>query len=249
MNNRDNLYNTKQAFELKDLDSGNRQVAVYLSKFDSMDSDFDVIKKGSFTKSIKERGPESSSNRKIAFLRHHDWQKQIGLFTELSEDSEGLFAVAKLGRSTDGEDAYKDYEDGIIKEHSIGFQYVADKSKFVEDSKTPIGGFYEISELKLYEGSAVTFGSNEFTNVVDVKGVDKAGQIKNISDTINTCVKALLKGQGTDERLYQIEMKIKHLTSQLCLLSKSEPAQIHSRIVQPSTEVKPFDWTTVIKSL
>ena len=247
---RDNLYNTKSGFEIKDLDSGNRQVAIYLSKFDTMDSDFDVIRKGAFAKSIKERGPEASSNRKIAFLRHHDWQKQIGLFTELKEDENGLFAVGKLGRSTDGEDAYRDYEDGIIKEHSIGFQYIQDKSKFIEDKSLESGGFYEISELKLYEGSAVTFGSNEFTNVVDVKGLDKTAKIKQISDTINTCVKALIKGQGTDERLYQIEMKIKHLTSTLCLLSKSEPAQIHSLDSQPShTEVMAFDWNTVVKNL
>ena len=93
-----------------------------------MDSDMDIIRKGAFKKSLRERGVKSKSNRKIAFLRHHDWEKQIGKFIELAEDDYGLYAVAQLGRSTDGENALKDYEDGIIREHSIGFQYVADKS-------------------------------------------------------------------------------------------------------------------------
>ena len=49
------LYNTKSAFELKDIDSENRQVAVYLSKFNEIDSDGDVIRPGAFKKSIQER--------------------------------------------------------------------------------------------------------------------------------------------------------------------------------------------------
>ena len=119
---KNNLYNIKESLELKDVDTGSRQVALYLSKFDNIDSDFDIIRKGAFKKSIKERGVSSRSNRKIAFLRHHDWEKQIGKFVELAEDEFGLYAVGQLGRSTMGDDALKDYEDGIIKEHSIGFQ-------------------------------------------------------------------------------------------------------------------------------
>ena len=140
---KNNIYSQKGAFELKDMDTQKREVSLYLSKFDAMDSDFDIIRKGSFSKSLKERGPGSTSNRKIAFLRHHDWEKQIGKFLKLEEDDNGLFAVAQLGRSTDGEDAYRDYEDGIIKEHSIGFQYIKDKINFVEDKGLEPGGFYE----------------------------------------------------------------------------------------------------------
>ena len=65
MNMRNNLYNQKGAFEIKDIDTQKREVSIYLSKFDTMDSDMDVIKKGAFSKSIQERGPGSSSNRKI----------------------------------------------------------------------------------------------------------------------------------------------------------------------------------------
>jgi hypothetical protein len=73
-------YQTKGASEIKDISSDKRQVAVYLAKFDNIDSDNDMIKKGAFTKSIQERGPDSPSNRKIAFLRWHDWEKPIGKF-------------------------------------------------------------------------------------------------------------------------------------------------------------------------
>ena len=66
------LYQTKSAYEIKDIDSENRKVAVYLSKFETIDSDGDMIMPGAFTQSIKQRGPMAENNRKIAFLRHHD---------------------------------------------------------------------------------------------------------------------------------------------------------------------------------
>ena len=245
---KNNIYNQKGAFELKDLDSVKREVSLYLSKFDTMDSDFDIIRKGTFSKSLQERGPGSSSNRKIAFLRHHDWTKQIGKFISLEEDDFGLFAVAQLGRSTDGDDAYKDYEDGIIKEHSIGFQYIEDKIKFVEDKTSESGGFYEVSEIKLFEGSAVTFGSNEFTPVIDVKGEQKTEYIEKIKNELNVCIKALSNGKGTDERLHSIEMKVKHLTSQLILLAGKESGIIHSIPSKPVI-VDEFKWNDVLSSL
>jgi HK97 family phage prohead protease len=163
-----NIYRTKAASEIKDVDSTKRQVAVYLSKFDNIDSDNDMIKRGAFAKSIQERGVDSTSNRKIAFLRHHDWEQQIGKWLSLEEDDKGLFAVGELGRSSKGEDAWLDYQDGIIREHSIGFQYMGDKIKWMDDALMEKGGYWIISEVKLYEGSAVTFGANELTEVVDV---------------------------------------------------------------------------------
>lgn len=245
-----NLYNLKSGFEVKDLDIRERKVAVYLSKFDSLDADFDIIRKGAFTKSLQERGVDSSSNRKIAFLRHHDWEKQIGKFLELKEDDYGLFAVGQLGRSTMGEDALRDYEDGIIKEHSIGFQYIKDKMNFVEDKSMKSGGFHEIKELKLYEGSAVTFGSNEFTHVVDVKGENKSQLLERLRDDLNVCIKALSSGKGTDERLHNIEMKVKRLTAQLIVLAgKESDSIVHSLPDEPQKPEKAFKWDDVLSGL
>jgi HK97 family phage prohead protease len=243
------LYSTKQAFEVKDMDAGKREVAIYLSKFDIIDSDSDIIRKGAFTKSINEHGVNSSSNRKIAFLRHHDWTKQIGKFNQLGEDEVGLYAVGQLGTSSIGEDAWKDYEEGIIREHSIGFKYIADKMKWIEDSTLPSGGFYDIKELMLWEGSAVTFGSNEFTNVVEVmKSAEKIDFAKKLSSEIDLLVKSLVNGKGTDDRLFEIEMKIKYLNQQLVSLAETEPiVKGHSEEIK--SIIPEFDWSFVVNSL
>jgi HK97 family phage prohead protease len=241
-------YEIKSGFEIKDMDSNRREVAVYLAKFGNVDSDNDVIQKGAFKKSIQERGPESSSNRKIAFLRHHDWEKQIGVFSKLQEDDNGLFAVGRLGTSTMGEDAWRDYQDGIIKEHSVGFQRVSDKTKFVKDTSNPAGGFTLLQEVKLWEGSAVTFGANELTNVVSImKSENKKTFIDKISDDLQTVIKALANGKGSDERLYELEMKANFLSSQLTLLAQTEPGNHSVKLYEP--EPDEFSWKAVLETL
>ena len=243
-----NIYSTKSAFEIKDMHEDKREVSIYLSKFGVIDSDGDMIQKGAFAKSILERGPLADSNRKIAFLRSHDWEKPIGKFLSLQEDDFGLFAVAELGHSSYANDAWNDYMDGIIREHSIGFQYIQDKMKFIEDSTAPDKGYFMITELKLYEGSAVTFGANSETNVVDVmKSEDKVEKAVKISNEIDLLIKGLANGKGSDERLFEMEMKLKYLNSQMLILAKNEPfVKEHSLISEPIITDIPFNWSEVI---
>ena len=243
-----NQYELKAAQEIKDLDSAKREVAIYLAKFGNVDSDNDVIQKGAFKKSLQERGVTAPGNRKIAFLRHHDWEHQIGTFVKLQEDDNGLFAVGKLGTSTKGEDAWRDYQDGIIREHSIGFQRIADKTKFVKDTSNAMGGFTLLQEVKLWEGSAVTFGANEMTNVIDImKSENKKTYIDKISNDLQTVIRAVINGKGSDERLYELEMKAKFLSNQLTILAQTEP-QTHSvKLFEPEPEI--FSWKAVFDTL
>jgi len=245
-------YSTKAALEIKDISSDKREVAIYLSKFGNIDSDLDMIQKGAFKKSIEERGPDSASNRKIAFLRYHDWEQQIGKFLKLEEDDFGLYAVAQCGNSTKGEDAWQDYQDGIIREHSIGFQYIADKIKWIEDSTMFAGGYFMVTEVKLYEGSAVLFGANEDTPTISVmKSENKKSFAQKLSTDIDIVAKAIVNGKGTDDRLYELEMKLKYLNNQLLLLAQTEPLDVkHSIIVEPSLVTESsFDWNKVVTNL
>lgn len=222
---------------------------MYLSAFDKLDSDSDIIRRGAFKKSIQERGPGSSSNRKIAFLRFHNWEMPIGKFLELREDATGLYAVAQLSKSTDGMNALADYQDGVIREHSIGFRYIQDKIKFIEDDNLASGGFYEINEVALFEGSAVTFGANEFTNVVDVaksEGVESVA--KKIHDEINIIGKALANGSGTDERLYSLEMRLKFLNARFFDLVDSKSFDKNT-LKSEAVEEPIFDWNKVITNV
>ncbi len=205
-----NAYIVKNvAMSVKDVDTTGRKVKIALSAFGNIDSDSDMILKGAFAKSISERGPQSSSNRQIAFLRYHNWENQIGKFESLTETDKFLEAVGILGNSTKGNDAFLDYQDGIIREHSIGFQYIADKMTYIENPVDPSKNYYEIKEVKLWEGSAVTFGANSLTPVLDVAKGNHTEYLQTLNDEMNGFIKALRNGQGTDERLYSIEMGLK----------------------------------------
>ena len=192
------LFKTKSIeLSVKDIDTSGRRVQVALSKFGNVDSDGEVITRGAFAKSIKERGAESQTNRKIKFLRYHDFEHEIGIWKSMEETHEHLIGIGDLGRSTKGNDAFLDYQDGIITEHSIGFISVPDKINVLES------GIVELNEVFLMEGSAVTFGANSETPVFNVSGKDQYCQdyLDKLNSKMYGLLNALKNGHGTDERL------------------------------------------------
>lgn len=205
---------------VKDVDQASRRVKMVLSKFDNVDSDRDVIRKGAFTKSILERGPDSTSNRKIAFLRYHNWEHQIGKFISLEETDEGLIAIGDMGTSTKGEDALRDYQEGLIREHSIGFNYIQDKMQLFGEGDQ---AFWEVKELFLWEGSAVTFGANSLTPTLDVSKGEHIAELDKINKEMTRLTDSLRNGKGTDDRLFQIEMALKVCQQKYNSLINLEP--------------------------
>jgi len=106
-----------------------------------------------------------------------------------------------------------DYQDGILREHSIGFNYIGDKVKFVEQSEYREDGHFDITEVKLWEGSGVTFGSNSLTPVIDA--AKSSGDYNDLISKIHlleeSFMKAIKNGKGTDARLENIEMRFKQI--------------------------------------
>lgn len=223
------------ALELSDLDPKNRRVSGYFASFNTLDSDSDIIRKGAFTDSILQRGPQSAGNRKIAHLWEHDWSLPIGKLLELHEDDFGLKFVSQLGRSEKANDVFLNYQDGILREHSVGFYYLPDGTELVQDSK--IGAYTNITNVELFEGSSVTFGSNSLTPVLDVyKSENITEQLQLLEDEMAKYIDLLRNGEGTDERFYQIEMGLKTLQSKYSELFANKtktPQQDEVKIVSP----------------
>lgn len=216
------LFNTKNlTLSVKDIDTAGRRVQVALSSFGNVDSDGDVITRGAFAKSIQERGHESASNRKIKFLRYHDFEHEIGVWKSLEETHDHLIGVADLGRSTKGNDAFLDYQDGIITEHSIGFMSIPDKIQVLDN------GIKQINEVYLMEGSAVTFGANSETPVFTVSGKSQYNQeyLDKLNAKMFGLITALKNGKGTDERLETIENQLRVIQSKYNSLINFEPIQ------------------------
>lgn len=127
-----------------------------LSPYGNVDRGNDVIDPGAFAKNLKDEG----------FTRPLLWQHQpdapIGLLT-LEDRPDGLWCTgALMMEDPEAVRAYRYVKAGIVKGLSIGFQCIKDA---FED------GVRHIKELKLYEGSIVTFPMNELATITAVKGL------------------------------------------------------------------------------
>lgn len=199
-------------------DNNSRTCVSYYASFNTIDAEYDVIRKGAFLKSINDRGPQSQSNRQIKFLHQHNIQEPCGVYNYLIEDDKGLIGEHVIEKTALGDIIIERYSNGIYKEHSIGFQYVWDKCNWIEapndntedESKTI--EVFECKELNLFECSVVTFGCNENTPFVGFKG-NSEDLLKELESELNFLIK--------NAPNYEYELSIRKLYAKQISLAKS----------------------------
>lgn len=188
---------------IQDLDVANGIITGYFSTFGVADLDGDIMEKGCFRKSIAERGPNGKNE--IKFLWQHDSWKPLGPINVLKEDSKGLYFEAKISDTTYGMDALKLYRDGVINQHSIGFQTI----KSIEEQIDEDTEVTRITEVKLWEGSAVTWGANPNTPFNGFKSLTNEQK----EDRIKLLMKTIKGGNYTDDTYAMLEYEILKLSS------------------------------------
>ena len=200
---------------ISDVDVKKGIVTGYFSSFDNMDSDGDIIRKGAFSKTIKE------NFQRVRHLLDHDATKAVGKIQLLQEDQKGLYYESKAGRHTLGRDFLLMVEDGLINEHSIGFVTIKQKN---------MGGYNEITEVKLYEGSSLQgWGANEMTPITGMKNFET------VSIMMDNIMKAIKNGKYTDETFAKLELQFLQLQKELAELKEAsvetpEPSEDKSTI-------------------
>lgn len=133
----------------------------YASTFGNVDNGNDIVAKGAFTKSLAERPAN-----KVKLLSQHKTDEPIGIFTEMFEDSKGLFVKGRLALGTQkGRETYELMKMGAIDGMSIGFRANPEKQTYNESKRTRT-----LNEVQLLEISLVTFPMNERAIVQSVKG-------------------------------------------------------------------------------
>jgi len=189
------IYKASPMGEIADIDEKMGIVKGYGSYFGNKDSDGDVIAKGAYQKTIQENGD------RVRYLWQHKMDKPIGKIKEMYEDDKGLMFVAEIPKTTLGNDALELMKAGIVTENSVGILPIQKQMK---------DGYREITEVKLYEISAVTLAANDQAKILDVKGkVD----IENEFKRFDALAKLIRKGKISDEMGYAIEAEILKLKS------------------------------------
>lgn len=212
------LYKASPVGELLDADEHAGIIKGYGSYFGNMDSDRDVITKGAYAKTIKENG------ERVKYLYQHDMMQPIGKMRELYEDDKGLVFVAEIAKTQLGKDVVELMKSGVITENSVGIMPIQKQNK---------SNYREITEVKLYEISAVTLAANDQAKILDVKGnVD----VEKLSKRYDNLAKLIRKGEISDEMGYAIEAEILKLKSLFVEFTKPSDED-----TLPSVETKSDD--------
>jgi HK97 family phage prohead protease len=202
--------------ELLDADEKAGVIKGYASVFDNKDSDNDIIRKGSYRKTISENG------QRVKYLYQHDMDKPLGKMSMLEEDDKGLIFESKIAKTTLGKDVIELIKSGVITENSVGILPI---------QKEMVDGVRNITEVKLYEISAVTLAANDQAVIMDVKGnYDK----EKILSRYDNMAKLIRKGNISDELGFALEAEILKLKSLFQKIT-TQPADI--KVTEP-VEVK-----------
>lgn len=214
-------------YNIMDVDSEQRRVKAVWARCGNIDLDNDIIVPEAFTKTLAERGP-SGKNLIWSLVDHcADMNNVIGKPEQIYVENDMLIAITPIVETEKGEDIIKMYEAGLINQHSIGFSTM--KSNVDKE------GVRTITELKLYEGSAVLWGANPETPTLGFKGeMVTKDKKQELSNRLERLIKSFKGGKFTDEMFSLIEIEIKRIQSELLEI------EVIKEITQPELSVEPI---------
>lgn len=237
-----NVSNSSISGVIKDVDVKTGTVTGYFSIFGNVDSDGDMIMPGAFRRSL------NNNYKRIKHLnQHRSYEPLAGTKDDrlvVREDNKGLYFESKISQTSYGKDVILLYQDGVLEEHSIGYEVIKSRdhdTMTIErwGRKVPVK---ELHELKLWEGSTVTFGANSQALVESVKAMSKEQAIEKMDGVL----KALRNGKYEQEEVYEmLELHFKQLEQHIIDLSASSTQPAGSTTApDPQKGVKSDDLPT-----
>ena len=173
-------------FAIRDIDPKDHSFSGVASVFNNtIDSWMPTrILPGAFTKTIRE-GLES---RKIKILWQHWRDALIGRPLKLEERPEGLYIEGHISKTDLGKDALELMRDGTMTDMSIGFDAITEQ---IVEEEISEGGvkvtvkIREISELRLWEISLVTWGADDKAKITEVNAAeDLANSLRGVQPDV-----------------------------------------------------------------
>ena len=229
-------------YNIMDVDSEQRRVKAVWARCGNIDLDNDIIVPEAFTKTLAERGP-MGKNLIWSLVDHcADMNNAIGKPEQIYVENDMLIAITPIVETEKGEDIIKLYEAGLINQHSIGFSTI--KSNVDKE------GVRTITELKLYEGSAVLWGANPETPTLGFKGeMAIKDKRQELSNRLERLIKSFKGGRFTDETFSLIEIEIKRIQSELLEIEVIKEITQPELSVEPIVEEKKEDNEQILKAI
>lgn len=149
-------------------DTDKRLIKGYASVFGVVDSDGDLIERGAFADTIREKFTELPEGKsRIKMMDSHE--RFIGLPTVMREDERGLYVEGRVSKTAAGDEVLTLVADGVTDEMSIGF--ITRRAEDVRQDDQHGGKLKRILKaLDLFEFSTLAWGANSHTSAEVVKG-------------------------------------------------------------------------------
>jgi len=228
-------------YNIMDVDSEQRRVKAVWARCGNIDLDNDIIVPEAFTKTLAERGP-SGKNLIWSLVDHcAEMDYVIGKPEQIYIENDMLIAITPIIETEKGEDIIKLYEAGLINQHSIGFSTM--------QSNVDKEGVRTITELKLYEGSAVLWAANPETPTLGFKSEMIKDKKQELNNRLERLIKAFKGGKFTDETFSLIEIEIKRIQNEILEIEVIKEITQPEQSVEPVQDEKKEDDEQILKAI
>lgn len=204
-----------QISQFKEEDDTGLVIEGWGAKYNNRDSYGDIMKPGSCSKTIQERGD------RIAFCYQHDIWNPIGKIQTIEDKEDGLWLSVKLSAAE--KDIQTKVKEGILKEMSIGYRTINSTAGTVDGQEVNY-----LNEVMLYEVSLVTVAANPLAVITGMKAEEKADHVSEEFDRI-------IAIERQPQKKFDL-MKLKSII--LAALEKEEPKEITPPEVEPQQAIK-----------
>ena len=141
---------------MKDIDTAGGRVAAYFATFDDVDKHNRRMDQNAFRRTMK------NNASRWYHLFNHNTSAIIGKIEDAGTDDKGAFFISKMLNTSLGNDIMTMYEEGILKEHSFGFEIIHS----IQQS-----GYELVKEVRVHEVSSVTFSANPAATTISVNAI------------------------------------------------------------------------------
>jgi hypothetical protein len=228
-------------YNIMDVDTEQRRVKAVWARCGNIDLDNDIIVPEAFTKTLAERGP-MGKNLIWSLVDHcAEMDYVIGKPEQIYIENDMLIAITPIIETEKGEDIIKLYEAGLINQHSIGFSTM--------QSNVDKEGVRTITELKLYEGSAVLWAANPETPTLGFKSEMIKDKKQELNNRLERLIKAFKGGKFTDETFSLIEIEIKRIQSEILEIEVIKEITQPEQSVEPVQDEKKEDDEQILKAI
>jgi HK97 family phage prohead protease len=156
------------ACEFKATDTG--EFAGYASVFGNIDLGGDIVERGAFKEIVKNAAGQ------VTVLWQHIARSPIGVATVKQDDKGLAFEGSLVLEDPQARVARAHMKAGSVRGMSIGYDVREGGAKILES------GIRQLTDLKLWEISAVTWGMNPLAGVTDVKASQQITNVREFED-------------------------------------------------------------------